>query len=834
MRFKSIEQNNKGLFPHQVEAKANILNAWDTNDNIMLQMPTGTGKTFLFTSLLKDILCHYDNISQDLKILIIAHRTELIEQISKSLSKYGIGHGIIQGSTPQRLSARVQVASIQSVFSTRNESYIKNSSFNFIIIDEAHHSLAKSYKRLFATFPTAKKLGVTATPCRLKKESFEELFQKLIETPQISRFIKDGRLANFQYISVFPDSYLINLTKTITVSSTGDYVNHELDSAFNVGSIRSRLYDSYERFAKGKKGIIYAINKVHAANIAKLYSSHGVIAEAIDCDTPKQERERLIASFKSGIIKVLVNVEIFTEGFDCPDVSFIQLARPTKSLSLYLQQVGRGLRISPNKESTVIIDNVGLYYSFGLPDADRDWNYMFRGREVYFDDKRILRYAPIRKDPNLAEGDEEMVEIKDKNGDLLASIDASISYSYRYHECNGYSWESDHWKLSRLQAQYSYKDNANLLFSELILTIIRDVVNSDSVVKKEFFCAIEESKNRVRLNKVEIAPIIKRIEDIIREGKEESYFILDSDRIIDDNGCKWAITKDIPESIVKILFSRIRRRDVSSIDNVFSSNSSNTRFEWNISEDNLIKLLELYIKNKNVSEISKSIGKPERYVRHVLMSQKLYSIDSDSNSTAIELIERIKEKREKMILVKQQKEAEKLDQYIESFLIVPKTISKTLLYPFPTIYAKYKPIMELFAEKASVQMIVLMLVTIKMIENKEISYSVLPYSNNLALAFKHYWSRLFGSSRNAECRWSEAFCKLSKESFCRMALDSGSRVQANPTSLLNHGAKIRFCSDMDQLFCYGKVLIEFKKILLQKLLPEHSDRIQSFNQKYEE
>jgi hypothetical protein len=141
------------------------------------------------------------------------------------------------------------------------------------------------------------------------------------------------------------------------------------------------VYESYKRFADGRKGIIYAINKLHASKIAELYCSHGINAVAIDCDTPKDERQMMIEQFKAGEITVLVNVEIFTEGFDCPDVSFIQLARPTKSLALYLQQVGRGLRMVAGKEKTIIIDNVGLYNYFGLPDANRKWQYHFKGHD---------------------------------------------------------------------------------------------------------------------------------------------------------------------------------------------------------------------------------------------------------------------------------------------------------------------------------------------------------------------------------------------------------------------------------------------------------------------
>lgn len=344
----------------------------------MLQMPTGTGKTFLFASIIKDIVKAYRIKKKEINILVVAHRTELIDQISATLNRFNISHGFVQGSREQYLWRRVQVASILSLLTEKNFLSTIRQRFDYIIIDEAHHSLTETYKKLFSLFPEARKLGVTATPWRFNNESFCSLYDYLIQSPQISWFIHNGILADFEYISIKPDSYIQKCIDSTEVSSAGDFVNESLDKAINNQKIRSKLYDSYVKYAKGRKGIIYAINKLHACRIAKLYCSHGVKAEAIDCDTPKEVRARLIESFKEGRIQVLVNVEIFTEGFDCPDVNFIQLARPTRSLALFLQQVGRGLRLSPNKDKTIIIDNVGLYNYFGLPDADRRW-------ELYFD-----------------------------------------------------------------------------------------------------------------------------------------------------------------------------------------------------------------------------------------------------------------------------------------------------------------------------------------------------------------------------------------------------------------------------------------------------------------
>lgn len=415
MLYSKIPEHNVNLRPHQVDAKRKIFEAWDHYDSIMLQMPTGTGKTYLFTSLINDIVNYYKSEHLEVHILIVAHRTELLDQISSSLSRYGIAHGFVQGNRKQQLWQRVQVGSIQSILSARNYLNTKRQHFDYIIVDEAHHSLAETYKQLFHLFPEAKKLGVTATPCRLNHESFLPLYQVLITTPQVSWFIDHHLLSDFDYVSIKPDSEMQRMINNTEISQNGDFINTELDRAFNTQRIRSQLFSSYENFAKGKKGIIYAINKLHAYNIANLYSSKGVNAVAIDCDTPKEERQQLISNFKLGKIMVLVNVDIFTEGFDCPDVSFIQLARPTRSLSLYLQQVGRGLRINKGKNKTIIIDNVGLYNYFGLPDANRKWQYHFKGHETHDSNYSTISGSESMRDytpRSLEEDNEEMMVVR--------------------------------------------------------------------------------------------------------------------------------------------------------------------------------------------------------------------------------------------------------------------------------------------------------------------------------------------------------------------------------------------------------------------------------------
>ena len=250
-----------------------------------------------------------------------------------------------------------------------------------IVIDEAHHALAKTYKEMWERFPNAKFLGLTATPCRLNGKGFTDLFDVLVQSWSVPEFISKGRLATYDFVSIKSDGVTQRLIDSLQKrGADGDYQNKEMDMLLNKKPSIERLYRSLEEFGKDRKGIVYAINISHAQKITKLYQEHGVKAIAIDSKTPATERQQYIEAFKKGDIQVLVNVDIFSEGFDCPDVEFVQLARPTLSLAKYLQMVGRGLRVAKGKKNCLIIDNVGLYRVFGLPSQVWNWNAMFEGK----------------------------------------------------------------------------------------------------------------------------------------------------------------------------------------------------------------------------------------------------------------------------------------------------------------------------------------------------------------------------------------------------------------------------------------------------------------------
>ena len=358
------------LFDYQEDMKERIEKALRLHRSVMAQMPTGTGKTYLLTAVIDSFV---SNNPME-KVWIVAHRRELVSQIDETVRKF---HSYSASNTSSLLLS-VKAMSIQWLM--RHYDEIEEEP-GMIVIDEAHHALAKTYKEMWKRFPNAKFLGLTATPCRLNGKGFTDLFDVLVQSWSVPEFISKGRLATYDFVSIKSDGVTQRLIDSLQKrGADGDYQNKEMDMLLNKKPSIERLYQSLEEFGKDRKGIVYTINISHAQKITKLYQEHGVKAIAIDSKTPATERQQDIEAFKKGDIQVLVNVDIFSEGFDCPDVEFVQLARPTLSLAKYLQMVGRGLRVAKGKKNCVIIDNVGLYRVFGLPSQVWNWNAMFEGK----------------------------------------------------------------------------------------------------------------------------------------------------------------------------------------------------------------------------------------------------------------------------------------------------------------------------------------------------------------------------------------------------------------------------------------------------------------------
>ena len=396
------------LFDYQEDMVKRVQEAFRHHDSVMVQMPTGTGKTMVLANIVFSFLemCNHP-------IWIVAHRRELVSQIKDTLERFF--------SSLQATS--IKVMSIQWLSKHYGEMEEKP---GLIVIDEAHHALAETYAEVMNAYPKAKKLGLTATPYRLNGKGFTDLFDILLCSWSMEKFIAAGRLSLYDYYSIKPDSAAQLLIDSLQKrGADGDYQQKELNEVMDVKPSLERLCLTIKEYVPGKKGIVYAISIQHAEHIAEFYRENGIKAVAISSQTPLAERQELIERFKasslssslnstSGDIEVLVSVDLFSEGFDCPDVEFIQLARPTLSLAKYMQMVGRGLRVAEGKEYCVILDNVGLYKRFGLPSVDRDWQSMFEGKSLLED---ILQEACLQVNNHncrmdlMMDGDEEMMKI---------------------------------------------------------------------------------------------------------------------------------------------------------------------------------------------------------------------------------------------------------------------------------------------------------------------------------------------------------------------------------------------------------------------------------------
>ena len=426
------------LFDYQEDMKSRIEKALGLHRSVMVQMPTGTGKTILLASVVESFLREHSNCN----VWIVAHRRELVSQIRDTIERVFSNHSsLLHKDFPNHSSmvltspsvAPLKAMSIQWLAKHYDE--IKEKP-GLIVIDEAHHALAKTYKVMWERFPNAKFLGLTATPCRLNGKGFTDLFDVLVQAWGIPEFICKGRLATYDFVSIKSDGVTQWLIDSLQKrGADGDYQNKEMDMLLNKKPSIERLYQSFEEYGKNRKGIVYAINISHAQKIMELYQEHGIKVVAIDSKTPALERQADIEAFRNGDIQVLVNVDIFSEGFDCPDVEFVQLARPTLSLAKYLQMVGRGLRVAKGKKNCVIIDNVGLYRVFGLPSQVWNWKATFEGNLKYGRKKE----TPKEREFFLMNGTQETVPVGQDSEMMMVMSHEELMKSLMYREfvdCN--------------------------------------------------------------------------------------------------------------------------------------------------------------------------------------------------------------------------------------------------------------------------------------------------------------------------------------------------------------------------------------------------------------
>ena len=349
------------LRDYQVAICEQVVQAFAHCRSVMVQMPTGTGKTWVLASLVERLLRLKGEVTGE--VMIVAHRRELVEQIEETVCRV--------------YDRPVLIRSIQWLNRHWQEMDREPS---LVIVDEAHHALAATYRCCWERWPKAWFLGLTATPYRLSGEGFTDLFDQLVTSWSVRRFQQAGWLAGFDYYSIRPDSLEQEAVDLLVKrGADGDFLMREMSRNLDTVPALRGLYEAFHCYAGARKGLVYAVDVAHAEHIAAYYRERGVKAAAVHARMASGRRRLLLDDLRSGRLQVLVNVDLFSEGFDCPDVGFVQLARPTLSLAKFLQMVGRGLRRHRGKKRCVLLDNVGLYRRFGLPSADRDWHRFFAG-----------------------------------------------------------------------------------------------------------------------------------------------------------------------------------------------------------------------------------------------------------------------------------------------------------------------------------------------------------------------------------------------------------------------------------------------------------------------
>jgi len=323
----------------------------------LLVLPTGGGKTIIFSTIAASAAAKGN------RVLILVHRRELIHQASSKLSWIGLYHGIIAAGVPAT-DAPVQVASVQTL--ARRLARMDWQP-GLIIIDEAHHATAGQWARILDHWPNAYRLGVTATPCRLSGEGLRSVFDRMVLGPSVADLIFTGFLSPAR---IYAPPVVADLAGVR--SRGGDYANDQAAAAMDRPTVTGDAISHYQRLAAGQQAIAFCCNVKHAVSVCDAFKTAGILAQLLLGDT--RDREQVVADFAAHRIRVLVTVDVVSEGFDVPAASCAILLRPTQSLGLYLQQVGRVLRPSPGKDAAVILDHVGNVNRHGFPDDPRDWS----------------------------------------------------------------------------------------------------------------------------------------------------------------------------------------------------------------------------------------------------------------------------------------------------------------------------------------------------------------------------------------------------------------------------------------------------------------------------
>lgn len=352
------------LRPYQSDLLQATRDAMRRHRSVLMHLPTGGGKTALAATMLGNAR------AKGLRGWFIAHRDFLLTQTAATFDKVGIPFGFIAAGRPRHDLEAIQICAV----ATLGRRLARLTPPHLIIWDEAHHCAARTYDTIYNWAPNARHVGLTATPCRLDGKGLRKYFGEIVPGPTTGELIEQGWLAPYKAFA--PSSPDLRGVHT----RAGDYARDELATLMNSSEIVGDMVGHYQRLANGMRAVYYAVSIKHSEHIAAMFNAAGIPARHLDAESPTDERIAAAKAFAAGDLRVLTNVDLFGEGYDLSaqagaDVSVeaVGLARPTQSLALHLQQMGRSLRLAPGKEHAIILDHAGNLERHGFPDDDREW-----------------------------------------------------------------------------------------------------------------------------------------------------------------------------------------------------------------------------------------------------------------------------------------------------------------------------------------------------------------------------------------------------------------------------------------------------------------------------
>lgn len=419
------------LRDYQQSLCSGIFDSLSTNRRVMAQLPTGGGKTICFSYIINEFA------KMGANVLVLAHRKELILQAAGKLAAMtGLPVGLVKSGIQPDYEASIQVASVQSVVNRLD----KIPAPSLIVVDEAHHSTAQTYVKILDAFPKAFVLGVTATPVRTDGKGFDHLFNDLVCGPSVSELMEQGHLCNYK---LFADANPMS-TKGVRRQG-GDYSVRDLARANDAIELSGNVVQSYRQYADGLKNIVFALNVEHSKTIVERCQVEGIPAAHLDGGSSDTERTNTLDAFRAGDIQVLSNVGLFGEGFDLPSIEAVQVARPTQSLALHLQMLGRALRPTDGKSHAIILDHTGNWWTHGLPDEDREWSLTVPPKALKRQLERSESGEVVEVPPEpltIVETDTELVEIIRPTAEDMAGWESLWGQLVQQQKASGYkkSW----------------------------------------------------------------------------------------------------------------------------------------------------------------------------------------------------------------------------------------------------------------------------------------------------------------------------------------------------------------------------------------------------------